>query len=175
MNHKSLLTAGCLAMLHARTAETAAALFVAISSALAVLGIATAMPATASGTSDTITSSQERSIMWMTAGTRRFSVMLESNPTAAAFVELLPAAFDMSDLNGNEKHVRLPRALPVDASRPGTIRAGDVMLYGQNTLVVFYKTFNSAYSYTRIGRIEEGASLEEVLGSGPSRITFTAQ
>jgi hypothetical protein len=119
--------------------------------------------------------SKEQSRMCMTIGTRRFGVTLESNPTAAAFVQLLPATFNMPDLNGNEKHVRLPSALPVDASRPGTIRAGDVMLDVKDTLVVVYKTFNSAYSYTRIGRIEEGASLEEVLGSGPSRVTFTTQ
>ena len=107
--------------------------------------------------------------MWMTVGTQRFAVTLEDNPTARAFVQLLPATLDMAELNGNEKHARLPRSLPTNAVRPGTIRAGDVLLYGNDTLVVFYETFRSSYSYTRIGRITESAGLAQALGPGPAR------
>ena len=111
--------------------------------------------------------------MWMTvAGTRRFAVTLEDNPTARAFLQMLPMSLEMPDLNDNEKHVRLPRPLPTNATRPGTIRTGDVMLYGSNTLVVFYKTFPSSYSYTRIGRVAQSDELVEALGPGSQRISF---
>ena len=111
--------------------------------------------------------------MWMTIGrTHRFTVTLEDNATARAFVQLLPLALDMPDLNGNEKHARLPRTLPTDAARPGTIRTGDVMLYGNDTLVVFYKTFPSSYSYTRIGRVTNVEGLVETLGTGRQHIGF---
>lgn len=110
--------------------------------------------------------------MWMTVDTQRFAVTLEDNPTARAFVQLLPATFDMPDLNGNEKHIRLPRSLPANAERPGMIRTGDVMLYGNDTLVVFYQTFRSGYSYTRIGRIANWAGLPDALGPGSSRVGF---
>ena len=110
--------------------------------------------------------------MWMTVGTQRFAVTLEDNPTARAFVQLLPATFDMAELNGNEKHAPLPRSLPTNAARPGTIRTGDVLLYGNDTLVVFYETFRSSYSYTRIGRITESAGLAQALGPGNPRVTF---
>lgn len=117
--------------------------------------------------------SQERTQMWMTIGGKhRFAVTLEDNPTASAFAQLLPIALDMPDLNANEKHVRLPRSLPTNAVRPGTIRTGDVMLYGDNTLVVFYKTFPSIYSYTRIGRVTKIDGLVEALGAGTQRIEF---
>ncbi|MEP7117930.1 MAG: cyclophilin-like fold protein [Acidobacteriota bacterium] len=112
--------------------------------------------------------------MWMTVGTQRFAVTLEDSPTARAFVQLLPATFEMADLNGNEKHVSLPRSLPTDPVRPGTIRAGDVLLYGNDTLVVFYETFRSSYSYTRIGRIEQSSGLAAALGPLTQRLTFTA-
>lgn len=119
------------------------------------------------------TASQERTQMWMTiGGNHRFAVALEDNPTARAFAQLLPITLDMPDLNDNEKHVRLPRSLPTNAVRPGTIRTGDVMLYGDNTLVVFYKTFPSIYSYTRIGRVTKVDGLEEALGPGSQRIGF---
>lgn len=56
--------------------------------------------------------------------------------------------------------------------RPGSIRAGDVMLYGNDTLVVFYETFESSYSYTRIGRIAESDGLARALGRGNARVAF---
>ena len=111
--------------------------------------------------------------MWITIGTQRFAVTLEENPTARAFVQLLPATFEMADLNGNEKHASLPRSLPTDAVRPGTIRAGDVLLYGKETLVVFYETFRSSYSYTRVGRIEQSAGLGKAFGPTSQQVTFT--
>ena len=123
---------------------------------------------------DSTTASQERPHMWMTIGAQRFVVTLEDNPTARAFTQLLPATLDMSDLNKNEKHATLPRSLPTNAVRPGTIRIGDVLLYGNDTLVVFYETFRSSYSYTRIGRINESAGLPQALGPGNQRVTFTA-
>jgi hypothetical protein len=119
------------------------------------------------------TTSQERTVMWMTVGgTHRFAMTLEDNPTARAFAQLLPLALDMPDLNANEKHVRLPRSLPTNPVRAGTIRTGDVMLYGEDTLVVFYKTFPSTYSYTRVGRITKVDGLAQVLGPGSQRIRF---
>ena len=66
--------------------------------------------------------------MWITVGPQRFTLKLEDNPTACAFAGLVPVTFDMPDLNGDERHVRLPHALPANATRPGTIRAGDMML-----------------------------------------------
>src|SRR5687767_210759 len=103
----------------------------------------------------------EESRMWMTIGERRFAITLADNGTARAFAELLPLTLDMAELNGNEKHADLPQALPTDASRPGTIRNGDLMLYGTDTLVVFYLTFDSSYSYTRLGRVDEPADLAQ--------------
>ena len=111
--------------------------------------------------------------MWMTVGERRFAITLADNEAARAFAALLPLTLDMPDLNGNEKHVKLPKALPPNASSPGTIRNGDLMLWGSDTLVVFYLTFKSPYSYTRLGRVDDPAALPEVLGQGKVRIAFT--
>lgn len=111
--------------------------------------------------------------MWMTVGERRFAITLADNAAARAFAALLPLTLDMADLNGNEKHVSLPKALPANASRPGTIRNGDLMLYGTDTLVVFYLTFDSSYSYTRLGRVDDPAGLAQALGRRSVRVVFS--
>ena len=117
----------------------------------------------------------KESRMWMTINERRFAITLADNNTARAFAAQLPLTLHMEELNGNEKHAKLPTSLPVNASRPGTIRNGDLMLYGTNTLVVFYSTFNSMYSYTRLGRVDDAAGLGQALGEGSARVTFSAQ
>jgi len=111
--------------------------------------------------------------MWMTVGERRFAVTVSDNATARAFAAQLPLTLEMEELNGNEKHAQLPQALPADASRPGTIRNGDLMLYGSTTLVVFYETFESSYSYTRLGRIDDRAGLPQALGRRGVRVVFS--
>jgi hypothetical protein len=113
--------------------------------------------------------------MWMTVGERRFTITLADNEAARAFAALFPLTLDMSDLNGNEKHVTLPKALSTNATRPGTIRNGDLMLYGNDTLVLFYLTFDSPYSYTRLGRVDDPSGLPAALGRGDVRITFSGR
>ena len=116
---------------------------------------------------------QEESRMWMTVGERRFAITLTDNAAARAFAAQLPLTLEMSELNGNEKHADLPKPLPANASRPGTIRNGDLMLYGANTLVVFYLTFQSSYSYTRLGRVDDPSDLPQALGPRGVRVVFS--
>lgn len=108
----------------------------------------------------------------ITVGSTTFTATLESNRTADAFWSLLPLTVDMSELNGNEKFYSLPRSLPGNASNPGTIQNGDLMLYGSSTLVLFYKTFATSFSYTRIGRVDNPSGLEAALGSDGVTVTF---
>lgn len=105
-------------------------------------------------------------------GETAFRATLADNETAKAFNALLPRTFSMSELNGNEKYGSLPQSLPTAASNPGTIRNGDIMLYGASTLVLFYKTFSTSYIYTQIGTLDAPSGLEDVLGNGSVSITF---
>ena len=115
----------------------------------------------------------EDSHMWMTVGEHRFSITLTDSVAAQAFAAQLPLTLDMAELNGNEKHANLPKALPVNAGRPGTIRNGDLMLYGSNTLVVFYLTFDSSYTYTHLGSVDDPAGLSQALGRRGVRVVFS--
>ncbi len=113
--------------------------------------------------------------MWMTVGGRRFAVTLASTEAALAFAARLPMTLDMTDLNGNEKKFDLPKDLPANPSRPGTIRHGDLMLYGTNTVVVFYLTFDSPYAYTRLGRVDDADALAQALGQRSVKVEFSRQ
>lgn len=115
----------------------------------------------------------EESRMWMTVGEHRFAITLSNHAAARAFAAQLPLTINMADLNGNEKHAELPQALPVSASRPGTIHQGDLMLYGSSTLVVFYLSFDTSYAYTRLGRVDDPDGLAQALGQQAVRIHFS--
>ena len=98
--------------------------------------------------------------------------MLFNNETAKAFKSMLPMTVTMVELNRNEKYVDLTKDLPANASKPGTIQTGDLMLYGDNTLVLFYKTFSTSYSYTKLGRIDDVKGLADAVGGGNVTVTF---
>ena len=60
----------------------------------------------------------------------------------------------MSDLNNNEKYIYLDTSLPTNPYNPKEIERGDVMLFGNDCLVIFYRSFNTSFSYTKIGHID---------------------
>jgi hypothetical protein len=108
----------------------------------------------------------------ITVNSQTFSATLLDNNSAKAFREMLPMTINMIELNGNEKYYDLPNSLPTNPSNPGTIRNGDLMLYGSRTLVLFYKNFPTSYSYTKLGSIDDVTGLTAALGSGNVTITF---
>jgi len=110
--------------------------------------------------------------MKLKIGNSTFSVTLYDNATVTAFKSLLPLTVNMVELNGNEKYADLSRKLPTNASNPGTIRNGDLMLYGSSTVVLFYKTFPTTYSYTKLGRMDDATGLVAALGAGNVTVMF---
>jgi len=105
-------------------------------------------------------------------GSKHYTTTLFNNPTATAFKAMLPLTMNMTELNGNEKYFDLSKNLPTNASNPGKINNGDLLLYGSKTLVLFYKTFSTSYSYTKLGKIDNPSGLAEALGSGNAAVTI---
>lgn len=85
---------------------------------------------------------------------KNYSLILEDNLTTRKLLENLPLNIEMNELNGNEKYIYMDVDYPTNYINPKHINKGDVMLYGNNCLVIFYKSFDTSYSYTRIGHIE---------------------
>ena len=99
---------------------------------------------------------------------KEYIINLEDNETVKSFISSLPQELEMSELNGNEKYVYSDKSLPTDSENIKKINKGDVMLYGNNCLVIFYKSFNTSYSYTKIGHIDNLPDL----GNGNIKVTF---
>lgn len=105
-------------------------------------------------------------------GTQTFMATLLDNNSAKAFKEMLPLTISMVELNNNEKYYDLPNSLPTNSSNPGTIKNGDLMLYGSKTLVLFYQTFSTSYNYTKLGSVDDGKGLASALGAGNVNVIF---
>jgi hypothetical protein len=101
-----------------------------------------------------------------------FTATLLDTNSAKSFKEKLPMTITMMELNGNEKYFNLPDNITTNSSNPGTILNGDLMLYGSNTLVLFYKTFSTSYSYTKLGSVDNANGLASALGSGNVTVKF---
>lgn len=112
------------------------------------------------------------STMKITIGNSTFTATLATNATSAAFRAMLPLTLHMSDFNSNEKVCSLSSRLTTAASNPGTIHPGEIMLYGSSSIVVFYETFSTSYSYTRIGQIDNMAGFKVALGAGSVTLKF---
>ena len=108
----------------------------------------------------------------ISVGDKTFTATLENNPSARAFAETFPLEVVMNELNGNEKYFYLDRDLPNAPTSVRQIHAGDLMLFGSNCVVLFYKNFSTSYSYTRLGKLEDAAALEKILGAGNVRVEF---
>lgn len=71
-----------------------------------------------------------------------------------------PLEIRMDDVNGNEKFFLFEQPLPREECKPFYIRSGDVILYGDSGLVIFYDDLTSPYSCTKIGKIIESSNLK---------------
>ena len=78
----------------------------------------------------------------------------------------------MKDLHNNEKYTTLPKTLTTNKEYPRTIKKGELMLFGNDTLVLFYDSFSTSYSYTKIGVIEDLKGLSKALGKSNITIKF---
>lgn len=99
----------------------------------------------------------------------KYKINLENNDTVKELVNKLPLELTMEELNGNEKYKYLDYSLPKHLQSINRIHKGDIMLFGDNCLVIFYKDFNTSYKYTRIGHIQDDTFIDKL---GNDRITI---
>jgi hypothetical protein len=106
-------------------------------------------------------------------GNKSFNGIFYNNDTANALLKSMPMKLKMSELNGNEKYRYLGKDFPTNEKRVKRVKAGDIMLYGSDCLVVFYKSFNTSYEYTKVGRITNTKGLKKAAGKKSVTVTLS--
>lgn len=109
----------------------------------------------------------------MKVGSKTFKCVFYNNKTAKALLKKMPVKYNMSELNGNEKYKYLKKELPANEKMVKKIKAGDIMLYGSDCLVVFYKSFSTTYEYTPVGHVTNPRGLKKAVGAGSVTIQFS--
>ena len=106
-------------------------------------------------------------------GDYTFTATLEDNKAVEELVDMMkdgPVTIGMDDYSGFEKVGSLGRSLTTSNSQT-TTKAGDIVLYNGNNIVMFYGS--NSWSYTRIGKIDDLSDWEKALGSGNITAVFT--
>ena len=110
----------------------------------------------------------------LTIGETPVTVEWEDNESVEALRALClegPLTIQMSMYGGFEQVGRIGQSLPRKDVQT-TTRAGDIVLYSGNQIVIFYGS--NSWAYTRLGHVSDKTAQEmaELLGSGDVTITI---
>lgn len=108
----------------------------------------------------------------ITIKNKEYEAVLYDNSTVRELIKNFPISITMSDLNGNEKYYNFSKSFSTSSENVANINKGDIMLFGDNCLVIFYKSFSTRYKYTKLGYIKNTEDLENSFGKGDIEITF---
>lgn len=122
--------------------------------------------------SQSSTNLDEKILINIEIGENNYTAYLYDNNSSKELLNLMPMTINMNDMNSNEKFFYLDNKLSTYPERVGKISSGDIMLYGSNGLVLFYESFSTPYSYTKLGYIENASGIKNSLGNGSVDITF---
>lgn len=119
----------------------------------------------------------ETNEIYIKVGESTLTAVLENNRSAKALKELLAdgaLAIPASNYGGFEKVCSLGTRLPSDDIQT-TTRAGDICLYNDSRIVIFYAS--NSWDYTRLGRISDvtGSELKEILGGEETEISLSLE
>ncbi|MBR1375089.1 MAG: hypothetical protein IJ566_03300 [Cardiobacteriaceae bacterium] len=107
----------------------------------------------------------------ITVNNQEFTATLQDNKATQELVQMLPLQLDMTELNGNEKYHQFKnKQFSTQSQNVKNIANGDLMLFGDNYLVIFYQDFKTNYSYTPLGKVDNPKNLPKALGRGNVRV-----
>lgn len=109
----------------------------------------------------------------LSVGDKNFTVILHDNELAQVIIEEMPFTLIMDDYAAKEKTAELTFFLPSsDTTSPARINKGELYVWSEKSLVIFYTSFLNSYAYVPMGYIEDVKVLEEALGNGSVEVTF---
>lgn len=113
--------------------------------------------------------------IYMHLNNTTLTIKLYKHESVDTFMQQLPMELEMNDLHGNEKYYYFNQTFPTQPKNITFIERGDIMLYGNNCLVLFYKDVDTSFAYTRMGYVEDKKTLQEIVSEGSMKIRFTKE
>ena len=84
----------------------------------------------------------------------KYKFVLEKNKTVEEFIKMCPLTLDMKDKTAESKSAMIYSKLTTSKTRLKNIDAGDVILDGDSTVVLYTKSTKISGKYTKLGHIE---------------------
>ena len=94
-------------------------------------------------------------IMRINISGNEYNVTLEENDTAQLLASSLPQEFQMRDKDRNKKYIYLSYKLPAKPEKVKRLEKGDVVLSGNDCLILVYNSFDTEESFTKIGHTND--------------------
>ena len=108
---------------------------------------------------------------------RSISATLADNEATKALTEKLtkgPVTITMNNYGGFEKVGALPWSLPASDTRI-TTKPGDIMLYTENNIVIFYGENTWAYTPLGVLDITDSDEISNFVGNGSKQVTISLE
>lgn len=104
-----------------------------------------------------------------------FTIQMNDTATGRALVSMIPSTSmrlpTSYEQDGVLKYYDMAREVVSDPEELSSVSAGELLLDGNDRLLLYYEDTELNGSYTRVGRIEDATGLAEALGD--SDVVFT--
>ncbi len=109
---------------------------------------------------------------YIKVNSKQYNITFEDSTTSKELISKLPLCIKMEGDVSHEKYYRFSDTkFTTKSYSPNKIEKGDIMIYLDNYLVIFYETFSTSYSYTRLGKISSSIDgLEDSLGDNKNAV-----
>ncbi|MBR6228645.1 MAG: Ig-like domain-containing protein [Eubacterium sp.] len=102
-----------------------------------------------------------------------FEMSILDSAAGRKFYSSLPKVLYMTDQNRVSKVASDPELIyDMEEYKPGTLTAGDFMLYGTNKYEMVYSDHKNGYAYTRIGKVLNAARMSAIIGTGAVSVSI---
>lgn len=98
-----------------------------------------------------------------------FTIQMNDTPTGRSLVSMIPSSSmrlpTSYDRDGILKYYDMAREVESDPEEISSVSAGELLLDGNDRLLLYYKDTDLSGEYTRVGKIENADNLADVLGN----------
>lgn len=108
-------------------------------------------------------------------GLKTYSVTVEDNDAAKVFFDRVPLSLTLNEWAGNsEYYARLSEKINTDGIKsPSAFETGDIAIYNNTSLVIFYADTKNTEGYAKIGHIVESEGMKDALKAAKGKVIFT--